>query len=557
MADRRTTVVATSDDIEFWPTRCNLRRLGVLIMAGVVAGLLTKSSIVQADEPNDASKSIKVPPAQAALIGKGDELEKQSRAKSKNAPDRRGKKSPGDSQAVFRSSERTAADKIAAEIRDALQLRKTLVVWLIEQSPDSATLAGNMTDQMVRIMQEIGPESAGNLEMAVVSYGGDVSMLTPEPVTEADKLHSALAPLKAKKGESANSSADDKVVAAVALNQAVEKFLPYRRRGYEVLLVMVGTTTDDQPSAADEAIVALKRTAVPVYGVGPAMPFGLFLPGEKNRRPPPQGTLSGDQRKFESLFPERIQLALSGNQSAADLTDSGFGPFGLERICRLTGGRCVRFRSGAPPGWEIDPATGDVKAELLMKYAPDYVNEEQYQQLLNENKCRMALHNAALLPPMIGLQSVRTDFPKEKDEAALARTIKTAQEAAAVVDQPIQRLYDTLIVGESDRPALTGVRWQAAYDLAMGQTLATKARLDGYNAMLAIIKQGKAFANPDSKRWVLEPADEIAAASPLDKMAKSSRVYLQRVAHEHKGTPWATIAERELKYPAGWKFVEK
>jgi len=75
--------------------------------------------------------------------------------------------------------------------------------------------------------------------------------------------------------------------------------------------------------------------------------------------------------------------------------------------------------------------------------------------------------------------------------------------------------------------------------------------------MLAILKQGKNFANPDSTRWVLEPADEIAASSALDKMAKNSRTYLNRVVTEHPGTPWAEIAQRELRYPAGWKLVER
>ena len=87
----------------------------------------------------------------------------------------------------------------------------------------------------------------------------------------------------------------------------------------------------------------------------------------------------------------------------------------------------------------------------------------------------------------------------------------------------------------------------------MGLTLAAKARLDGYNTTLAVLKQGKNFANADSTKWVLEPADELAVASTIDKMAKQSRKYLERVVKEHQGTPWAVIAERELEHPAGWK----
>ena len=116
----------------------------------------------------------------------------------------------------------------------------------------------------------------------------------------------------------------------------------------------------------------------------------------------------------------------------------------------------------------------------------------------------MALHNAALLPPTAGLDpNVRTSFQKEKDEATLAKQITVAQRAAAERDQPLQQLYDAMTAGEADRPNLTGARWQAEYDLAMGQVLAAKARLDGYNTMLAVLKQGKSFTNPASKRWVL------------------------------------------------------
>ena len=144
------------------------------------------------------------------------------------------------------------------------------------------------------------------------------------------------------------------------------------------------------------------------------------------------------------------------NQGSGDLIDSGYGPFGLERLCRETGGRFFRVRSGGAAGWELDPATGEVKAELLVKYAPDYVSDEQYQQLLSENKARMALYKAAQLPPLAGLgPNVQTSFPKQKDEAAPARIIKTAQQPAAERDQPLQDLYDTLSAGEADRAKLT------------------------------------------------------------------------------------------------------
>jgi hypothetical protein len=532
---------------------------------GLALCLLSGCNVsVAQPEPEPEPKKIQMPAAQAEQVGKGEELEPQNAhrvAAERNKPVEVAQAEGRADRAIERGQSRQLAnasfdelqalDQISAEIRDSLSLRKTLVVWIVEQTSEAMPLAKNVAERIPALLEDLHSTDGNALEMAVVTYGDQVNVLTPEPVEQASAIRKALQMGAGKRAE--------KIMLNTALQQAADKFLPFRKRGFEVLFVVVGVASGDDREAADQAIASLARAAVPVYAIAPAIPFGKTtgLANGNRGQKRPSILLGSDKRWFESSAPERIQLGLSGNQSTADLTDSGYGPFGMERACRLTGGKLFRLREGRAAGWEIDPNTGDIKAELLAKYAPDYVSDEQYQQLLTENKCRMALHNASLLPEMTGLESPRTNFPKEKDEAAMAKTVGIAQRASAEHDQPIQKLYDTLNAGQADRPKLTGARWQAAYDLAMGQCLAAKARIDGYNAMLAILKQGKSFTNPDSKRWMLEPADEIAAGSVLEKMAKNSRTYLQRVVQEHKGTPWAAIAERELKYPAGWKFVEQ
>jgi len=86
--------------------------------------------------------------------------------------------------------------------------------------------------------------------------------------------------------------------------------------------------------------------------------------------------------------------------------------------------------------------------------------------------------------------------------------------------------------------------------------LATKVRTEGYNAMLAELKQGLAFQNPRDDTWILKPADSIDVDSRLDRMARDARQYLERVTRDHPGTPWALLAQYELKQPLGWKWTE-
>jgi len=138
----------------------------------------------------------------------------------------------------------------------------------------------------------------------------------------------------------------------------------------------------------------------------------------------------------------------------------------------------------------------------------------------------------------------------------MAKQMTAAQQFAARNLPPVDRLYDILKDGESDRAKLSSPRWQAEFDLAYGRVLANKARLDGYNSMIAALKRGKTFTNPASKEWVLESADNFETESTIRKMAEKAKDYLHRVIHDHPGTPWAKIAEEELRLPLGWQWKE-
>ena len=104
---------------------------------------------------------------------------------------------------------------------------------------------------------------------------------------------------------------------------------------------------------------------------------------------------------------------------------------------------------------------------------------------------------------------------------------------------------------------MTGTRWQAGYDLAMGRVLAMLVRTNAYNTMLAKAKNGMKFEKEDSDTWDLQASDDVKATSALEKLSVQAREYLTRVREQHAGTPWAYLAERELSEPLGWKWTER
>ena len=166
--------------------------LSLLRIAGA-ATILLAGHCCAAQDSEKTPKAILVPPAQAAIVGKGEELERNANgpAEGKQIPRREGK-GAGSAQPPFIFDERQACQHIAAEIRDALSLRKTLVVWLVEQTADSRALARNTADQIRKLSQEFSSVEPGRLQMAIVGYGDKVNLVTPEPIADAAQLQKAL-----------------------------------------------------------------------------------------------------------------------------------------------------------------------------------------------------------------------------------------------------------------------------------------------------------------------------------------------------------------------------
>ncbi len=437
-------------------------------------------------------------------------------------------------------TEAQAGERIEREVADALDVGPTIVVWLFDQSAASKSLRGVLTPAAARMPQRITAKIAEDkpkhkLLSAVVAYGSQVNVQTPEPTDDAGKLSAAV---------NITEDAQPSTQAYAAVAKAAELYAPFRSRGYEVIFVIVAQDAANDEPNFKKAIAALRSASVPVFGIGPTVPFTTAgnMAGTKSATP------------TESQQLERTNQPFFEGKSDNDLTDSGFGPFALERICRESDGKFLRIRHGGSPAWATD-GDGEVKSELLKKYAPDYVSPEEYQTILSNKACAGVV-KAAMLPPAKLLIASQMTFVKG-DEAKMAQNLTAAQRASAECEPGLRKVHEALAEGTSDRNKLTSPRWQAEYDLAMGRALAARAHNDGYNFMLATLKNGKPFTNPSSSAWNLQPADGIAGSSQLDKMCKDSKIHLERVVKDHPGTPWAALAERALESKCGWEWMEQ
>jgi hypothetical protein len=470
-----------------------------------------------------------------------------------------------------------AVDRITHEILLSLEERPTLVAWLFDQSASLASQRETIHRRFQTIYEELGlieaqrnPAFARHrdkpLLTSVIAFGERFTYRTPQPTDNLEEI------MEAVEGIEIDPSGRERVFSTIC--DAVKRLRSYRAQSprRNMLIVVFTDEVGDDVDVMDDAVNLCRNASIPVYVVGVPAPFGRRQAFVRYVDPNPQFDqtplwLPVDQGP-ESLLPERLKLHMIGTGRKDQLLDSGFGPYGLSRLCVETGGILFAVRPGGEAGGNQAGGSGSVDGgdrgvqfaeafdpQVMRRYQPDYVSLREYEDFLRRNRACAALVEAAAMSWVAPLEDVRTHFPRVTDEE-LVGLLSDSQQAAAQLEPKLDRIDQILRRGLEDRPQITEPRWQAGFDLAYGRILAAKVRTESYNLMLARAKQGMAFRDSASDTWILQPADDAPPASRLAQRAQQAQRLLQQVVDEHPGTPWSWIAERELAQPLGWRWNE-
>ncbi len=472
-----------------------------------------------------------------------------------------------------------AVDRITHEILLSLEERKTLVVWMFDQSASLLKQRDEILRRFDNVYDELNTlQASGNeafedhddvaLLTQVVAFGSQYGPMMRKPTDEMDAIKQAIRDIKVDE-----SGVENVFGAVAAVGREYRHLCKVDRRTGEkernVMIVIVSDECGDDIQNLDAAIDICRSNLIRVYTIGVPAPFGRENTYVKWVDPDPQYDQSVQwapvRQGPETVYPERIKLHFTSNEQEEELFDSGFGPFGLTRLCYQSGGMYFTVhpnrvsQGGQVPRWQTSTYSAHLSRffdpDVMRRYRPDYVTQSEYLRRLEQNEARFALVNAARLSRVKPMRPPRLRFEK-LDEARFTNEVSVAQRAAAVLEPQINDLYEELRKGERDRDDEISLRWQAGYDLAMGRVLAVKIRAESYNAMLAMAKTSLKFENPRNNTWVLKPANEISTGSQAEKLAERARMYLERVIANHPDTPWAVLAEQELQTPIGWRWTE-
>ncbi len=463
-----------------------------------------------------------------------------------------------------------AVDRITEEIVTSLEERKTLVIWLFDRSASLMRQRDNIAAHLDKVYDELSMlEAAGSdafkkykdipLLTQIVAFGETMDYAFKQPTDSLLKIKEAVRAIQT------DESGIENVFSTI--NTVVEEYRGLRKVNSageperNVMIVVISDEAGDDTQMIDTAVNACMKYQIPVYVIGVPAPFGRVETQVKWVDPDPNFDQTPQWASVrqgpESLYPERLNLQFSGDpDDSLEYIDSGFGPFGLTRICHESGGIyfCVhpnRNRSDLKR-WQTSEYSAYLShffdPQAMRRYQPDYVSVKTYQEQVAQNKARLALIQAAQQSWVTSLDPPDLVFEK-LDEVAFVNEVTLHQRAAATLEPKINRLYEILKVGEADRELEITPRWQAGYDLAYGHVLSVKIRAESYNAMLAMAKTSLKFENEKDNTWRLQPADEITTGSQAEALAKKAKMYLQARGRPESGHAVGAAGPKRTQHP--------
>lgn len=456
----------------------------------------------------------------------------------------------------------SALDRITWEVANNLQEDKVLLVWCIDASGSLIKQRETIVKRLNRVYGELEaldkagqiPRREQPLLTGVVSYGEQTEFLTKDPTDNPAEVLSLI--------ETAAIDASGRENVFRAVSQVMGMWSHYRQQqGRRIMLVIVTDESGDDFESLELAIKRCRLSGAKAYVVGPAAVFGR-REGYVNYVAPED---SQTYKLPVDLGPEtpmisRLALPYWYDGPSYEYLSSGFGPYGLTRLVNETGG--IYFMTNMTTTETLAPV-GVFDGNSLKPFEPEYsfATPEQYINDMARFPIRRAVYQACLLSMQKENEVGSTPQLDLRVTPENYRDVATrAQQQVAInglaLDTVLAAFPDNIEAEAEKDPSL---RWRMSFYLAYGRALALKVRSLEYNAACADLKGG---LTPDdvrtkSNHWIFRPSDKLNYAPQARRWQKTAEALLRRIVDEAPGTPWAVLAQRELKDGMGLEVVHR
>jgi len=434
---------------------------------------------------------------------------------------------------------------IARRLRDG----DTLVVWLLDASMSMQADRAEAGQQMVRVFRELDGRCSDrpyHHQHSLMWFGLGSRQLVP-PTRKWRNVTEGVPYIPNDPSGAEN------------VFTALEYAIPEYRKDWDKQLLFVIWTDEsgDDVGKLEDTIVLCREHAVSVLVVGPSAvlgrPKGLqffqfnqqwswWLPVDKG---PDAGVLQLSQ--FPHWFGGPLPNAMP----------SGFGPYNLVRLSQATGGSFTLY--------DREQDRSPFRIEDLTAYLPDYRDHDTIRREIAGNRLRQAIVHAAEItaraeyrdPPRFSFDWPFYHSPSEfwqELSVGVQRDLQYVKSTIPLIDEAVKQLSEPYLDIELTREP--SARWRANYLLMKGRLLAMSVRSREYVHLATEILDERDI-RADSNEGEFVPSGSLQTGGAVGEQEQQARELLRRCAEEHPGTPWAALAEWEMKFPFGIQFRQR
>lgn len=472
-----------------------------------------------------------------------------------------------------------AFEFLAKELSQRARKNDLLVVWLFDESasmPDDhkeiATALPKFHEEIHNALRSLDLDREDAVEYCVYSFGSRQSSILQSPSSDLELIRQSIR--KIPIDESGKENTVQAIGSVILQNTKLAK--KAERRLVLILATDESGDDTDNDKTLEMAVSLAQQELSPIYVLGREATFGL--PDARLRWIDPKFRLTHwlrIRRGPESAQLESLQW--DGMRARYDTQGSGFGPYGLVRLARESGGAYLILPREAQAGFVPNQAAQN-QAPLPEEYRPSYESRASYLQQAEQSRFRATLLNIVqtLGPNTDDQLMIRENgYPMDKAEfkAEAEKQFPKIQHAHQLVEGALSGL-EAVRVDREQKPSL---RWQAHFDLMFAQLSTYRIRLQ--QTALALdrhLEFNPPAKNDKSNRWrlvrapklILPDEEQYARLQSLLKLtptreayvkqlqddAVASRQLLQDVIDRHPDTPWASRARYELQLGFGMIF---
>jgi|GEM_PF-952752 len=449
-----------------------------------------------------------------------------------------------------------ALDQLAREILRHLTQHKLTVIWLFDESESmkddqrgikerfdqvATALKINVEPSKNKKKQELPP-----LAHAIVGFGKDLHFNLEKPTSDIDQIGRAIDRLRVDDTGVENTNQ--------TIMDVIGHYSGLIKKDRKLLIVLVTDESGDDGDKIEEARQAAMSMRVPIYVLGRQSLFGDSRARIRYVDPVTKDVYwPAIRRGPETADIELLQW--DGLHDRRDEQPSGFAPYELARLAKDTGG--IYFLLPTEESMRVRQREKLYSMKTLKEYVPEYDNRVAYTQRRTKSEFRRTLY--AIIQETKGYP-FRYHFPINPQELipACQAAHQVATERLNVLLKIEERLH--ALKPLRDREPLK--RWQAHYDLMLAQIVAYQVKAYEYRAV--IDEMGSSPPKPKTMPseelqvdWVIEHSkDRKAPKEKTDKKYAQAQELLKKVVAMHPNTPWADLANDELRRGLGCHRIE-